>query len=253
MKKEFFAFTLAEVLITLGIIGVVAAMTLPTLINNNRDKELVTRVKKTYSSISKALQLIQVGYSTPGDNSALFATNKSDRDVAYEFSKAFNGARFCEAGSNAKGCENINYKIKLASIIQSGSSGAAVKNLTAYPRILLNDGSVLAVTTKGNSCEEVEERGPSFNPDGSVQTNPDGSPHYWSRTRAVCGSIWFDVNGIKRPNQFGRDVYAIDIFRNKVGNTTWNAYGTESLNNILMGKKNPFVYKDYDADGEFEW
>lgn len=32
-------FTLAEVLITLGIIGVVAAMTLPTLVNNNRNKQ----------------------------------------------------------------------------------------------------------------------------------------------------------------------------------------------------------------------
>lgn len=35
-------FTLAEVLITLGIIGVVAAMTMPTLINNTKNKELET-------------------------------------------------------------------------------------------------------------------------------------------------------------------------------------------------------------------
>ena len=38
MKK--FAFTLAEVLITLGIIGIVAALTLPTLIHNNHKKKL---------------------------------------------------------------------------------------------------------------------------------------------------------------------------------------------------------------------
>lgn len=42
-------FTLAEVLITLGIIGVVAAMTMPTLIQKNQDKELISRIKKTYS------------------------------------------------------------------------------------------------------------------------------------------------------------------------------------------------------------
>lgn len=40
------AFTLAEVLITLGIIGIVAALTLPALIQNNRNKELQTGLKK---------------------------------------------------------------------------------------------------------------------------------------------------------------------------------------------------------------
>lgn len=40
------AFTLAEVLITLGIIGVVAAMTLPTVINNFRKKTNSSTVKK---------------------------------------------------------------------------------------------------------------------------------------------------------------------------------------------------------------
>ena len=45
------AFTMTEVLITLGIIGVVAAMTLPPLINNNRNKTLETALKKNYSVI----------------------------------------------------------------------------------------------------------------------------------------------------------------------------------------------------------
>ena len=43
MKK---AFTLAEVLITLGIIGVVAAMTMPSLIQNYKERETVSKVKK---------------------------------------------------------------------------------------------------------------------------------------------------------------------------------------------------------------
>lgn len=52
--KKFRAFTLAEVLITLGIIGVVAAMTMPTLIQNNQEKVTVTRLKKVYSVLSQA-------------------------------------------------------------------------------------------------------------------------------------------------------------------------------------------------------
>ena len=43
MTKRF-GFTLAEVLITLGIIGVVAAMTIPTLIHNYKAKEMRTRL-----------------------------------------------------------------------------------------------------------------------------------------------------------------------------------------------------------------
>ena len=50
-------FTLAEVLITIGIIGLVAALTLPALINNNRNKALETAFKKNYSAISQALNM----------------------------------------------------------------------------------------------------------------------------------------------------------------------------------------------------
>lgn len=53
------AFTLAEVLITLGIIGVVAALTLPALITNTQNKQLETGLKKAYSTINQALLLYE--------------------------------------------------------------------------------------------------------------------------------------------------------------------------------------------------
>ena len=52
-------FTLAEVLITLGIIGVVAAMTIPTLIANTRAAQLKSRYFKSYSTLTQALKLMQ--------------------------------------------------------------------------------------------------------------------------------------------------------------------------------------------------
>lgn len=52
MKKIHFTnsngFTLAEVLVTLGIIGIVAALTMPTLIENHRKQVLRTQVKKIF-------------------------------------------------------------------------------------------------------------------------------------------------------------------------------------------------------------
>ncbi len=61
MKK---AFTLAEVLITLGIIGIVAAMTLPALIQNYKNHVVETRLKKFYSTIN---QLVLMSEAENGD------------------------------------------------------------------------------------------------------------------------------------------------------------------------------------------
>ncbi|MDR1168475.1 MAG: type II secretion system GspH family protein [Heliobacteriaceae bacterium] len=56
MKK---GFTLAEVLVTLAIIGVVAALTMPSLIANYKKQETIARLKKFYSSWSQAVLMAQ--------------------------------------------------------------------------------------------------------------------------------------------------------------------------------------------------
>ena len=56
------AFTLAEVLITLGIIGVVAAMTIPTLMANHRKKVVETKLEKIYSVMNQAINLTNAEY-----------------------------------------------------------------------------------------------------------------------------------------------------------------------------------------------
>lgn len=56
MKKRN-AFTLAEVLITLGVIGIVAAMTLPTLVKNYQKRVTATRLESTYSLLKQAILL----------------------------------------------------------------------------------------------------------------------------------------------------------------------------------------------------
>ena len=61
LKKKA-AFTLAEVLITLGIIGVVAAMTMPVLIQNYRNTVVETRLKKIYTVMNQAITLAENDY-----------------------------------------------------------------------------------------------------------------------------------------------------------------------------------------------
>lgn len=69
-----FGFTLAEVLITLGIIGVVAAMTIPTLITNYQKRETLTRLKSAYAQPQQAIKLSE------SDNDELGGWDLTTRD-----------------------------------------------------------------------------------------------------------------------------------------------------------------------------
>ena len=63
--KKRAAFTLAEVLITLGIIGVVAAMTIPTLVGNYKKSVVENKLKQAVSIINQAIILSAVDNGTP--------------------------------------------------------------------------------------------------------------------------------------------------------------------------------------------
>ena len=56
-KVKMSAFTLAEVLITLGIIGIVAAMTIPTLITNHQKRQTVVKLQRAISVMNQAYRL----------------------------------------------------------------------------------------------------------------------------------------------------------------------------------------------------
>ena len=51
------AFTLAEILITLGIIGMVAALTMPSLIGNYKKQQTITQLRKAYSALNQAYRM----------------------------------------------------------------------------------------------------------------------------------------------------------------------------------------------------
>ena len=72
LKKYKIGFTLAEVLITLGIIGVVAAMTMPSLIHKFQNKVLETQYKKAVSIVSQAILKAKADYGL--DNFAQYCT-----------------------------------------------------------------------------------------------------------------------------------------------------------------------------------
>lgn len=68
---------LAEILITIGIIGVVAAITIPTLITNYQKKITATKLKKTYAELTNAVRLSE---ADNGEVSGWNITNKSEEN-----------------------------------------------------------------------------------------------------------------------------------------------------------------------------
>ena len=78
------AFTLAEVLVTLGIIGVVSAMTVPTLMQNYQKKSYVTQLHKVYSEVSQGLVI----YQTERNAVNLKEAGINSKDSAVNFLKS---------------------------------------------------------------------------------------------------------------------------------------------------------------------
>ena len=71
MKKK--AFTLAEVLITLAIIGVVAAISIPSVISNSQQQEFKTGLRKAVSVLNSAITMnMALDGESPYDNADLF-------------------------------------------------------------------------------------------------------------------------------------------------------------------------------------
>lgn len=64
--KKLVAFSLAEILITLGIIGVISAMTLPVLIQSYQRHVVETRLKKFYSTMNQAVKMAEIDYGAMG-------------------------------------------------------------------------------------------------------------------------------------------------------------------------------------------
>ena len=177
MKK---AFTLAEVLITLGIIGVVAALTLPSVVQNYQKRSLEVATQKFYSVMLQAIKqymadegvddLRQSSLLAGDDDSVEVVTAQND-----EFFKKYLKAQICEDG-----CFADNYKT------QTGETSYAVGKSTDY-----------------------DIKGRYLLPDGMVVDTDNAPVIGFSDTP---GGLYVDVNGLKGPNKIGYDLWSMSIF-----------------------------------------
>lgn len=197
MKK--FAFTLAEVLITLGVIGVVAALTLPTLIQNINGKIRAEQVRTVKYKFTKATDKMKsLGLIGPYDSTAAFVA---------ELQKHLKIAKVCTA-SNLRACWPYDKVILQdgkefeVSKIQTGKQfkmNSDENNDYTSPNvgIVTADGTpmILSYNKKCQALDPSKEYG---------WTSEDNKPV--SNATAGCVAAVFEINGTKKPNKQNEDV-----------------------------------------------
>ena len=187
-KSYKIAFTLAEVLITLGIIGVVAAMTLPTLIHKFQNKVLEVQFKKSLSIISQAIL-------------------KTKTDMGVE-----NLAQYCKVYDsdyvNANECYDYLYKNTLVMMHNKKPWNSSRANINRE-----RDGEVIKTYNSKESITSINDLvGISY---AIWHTNlmPDGTfLNYWIIEGALY--IGIDINGKKGPNKLGHDIFVFILSEN---------------------------------------
>ena len=139
--KIFTAFTLAEVLITLGIIGVVAALTMPALIAKYDEMVIVNKLKRSYSEIANAIELRKSELGT-SDYAEQFNPNLSSTEQLEGFAKYLNVVEKCSSTSNRNGCGGI-YRVKPQKKTNDGFGNVSTGGNIDYDRVLLSDGTLI--------------------------------------------------------------------------------------------------------------
>lgn len=215
-------------------------MTMPSVIAKYQDKVLITATKKAYSTIQNALVSAQADGGLIGDNTYLFDVTQSSTDLAKRFQKYFNGAILCE-NKTSKECEkyyDITYMYATKQVLNGSTSGHTLN----YPKLILPDGMILSMLQQPScsnvwySCERDDK--------GNCKKDADGNDIMKPESDDACGYIFFDVNGVKGPNQYGRDAYSLKIRQKDLTGVFYNPYGAESLKNILSGTEK-LIYEKY--------
>ena len=206
MTKRF-GFTLAEVLITLGIIGVVAAMTIPTLIANTNGAKFRSQFKKTLSTLNQAGLMAQAQYDfdyagatlkcSEGTDSAGAVTtgDKQHPDSTMTFCALLNGTltghTYVGASTNLKR-NNNGTQANYVWARTSGTGSALANGLTLATTVnyTLADGSIVGFNQNAAGCE--------LPPGIPLDDTVIGGTHATADLSSCVGYI--DVNGVTLPN-----------------------------------------------------
>lgn len=214
-----FGFTLAEVLIVLGVLGIVASMTIPTLVANSEQKVEVTQLKKFYTVFSQGLKTyIAEQNCTDLECTGLFVGKRQDAswesNVDAAIRSEFKITKSCDSYTN--GCNKpLTNLDRVTAATDSFYYGHSFETADGFLFMVYDTDSGNCVSNSGA-------------PDGAKLQNN-------------CGQVYVDINGAKKPDVWGRDMFMFAIAKDgtlypwdgaevvKIGGTDWR------VNPLLCG------------------
>jgi prepilin-type N-terminal cleavage/methylation domain-containing protein len=171
------AFTLAEVLITLLIIGVISSIVIPGIINSTNEAEYNAGVKKAYADLSNALKMIQ-------------ANNNGEVNVG-----------------DVAGSSHSSFRNDFCNVMTCVQKGTAVNIWGATMYKYYKGGNYLVFNQSYNNSAILNNGSliwfKSFGACNMLGLN-------------ACGDIYVDINGPKGPNMVGKDSYWFMIMRKNI-------------------------------------
>lgn len=196
--KRLTGFTMAEVLITLGIIGIVSAMTLPAVINRANHYILKQQFKKVYNTYSNALLKVYAEngavfdcYYTEDEKDSDYTLHNSQCKEFYaSFVRTLNINSKCATNAYENGCipkykgvDTIYKEQHGQDIPTTGCAGFWEENiLKRNAAYVLNDGSIIMVYDNHKLYDKI---------------------------------FLVDINGHKKPNKWGQDLFVFQIKGNQ--------------------------------------
>lgn len=216
-NKNKFGFTLAEVLITITVIGTVAILVIPTFNANIQKKRNATLLKKAYFNFNQVLDKIAMDKKCMGDLACtgLFAAGTTHDTLGQAIEPYFSVIKSCGVRTG-EGCmpssQNQNFE---------GTGTAAYWDSSNQYKFVTTEGITYMlenyVQTSGNTWANcVTNR--STGETGNMQQ--------------MCGSLRLDVNGPQKgPNRMGRDIFVFYITNGK-GPLLYPSGGVDDNSNL---------------------
>ena len=210
------AFTLAEVLITLGIIGIVVALTIPTIVNKYQSYVLKQQFRKAYSTFYNAIKLVQKDeqvacwYWDKRPYETIECTARNEYGTCVKWAMPNNQPTPSDYNGRFDDCpkfyENLRKTMKAVKYCPNNAlkNGCITDNYKGMDKVNLEKNPDVAQDPEQSfSDSNMKNRYPAFiTSDGVVYM-------YWSEN--ISPFFMFDINGHKGPNKWGYDIFDFSL------------------------------------------
>lgn len=202
--KNKIAFTLAEMLIVLSIIGFVAAVSIPAMFQDIKRTQYETGAQQVYASLNGTFKKLNVDYQCDNDLrcTGMFNTGTTSQTLGTEIKKYYKVVKDCGV-STTQDCwpdaTNNNFDGSSATNINFNTVNSPI-----FYKFITADGKVYAI----HNFTEDYAAGCSNN----MSTGALGANSFMSQ---ACGIVYVDMNGYKEPNNLGKDTFMFFITNGK--------------------------------------